>query len=132
MKAYYEVPITGTGSYGDPYRPNLPTGYGSFVLCTDVPGPPTATILVGGNAAYHDTLKADPNVAWLGDASSRPREATLPVAARARARTLFQALYGQPVIPDRELTEREALDLALAHHGRSWADIEGINVVTRD
>ncbi|GEM_PF-6591718 len=129
MKAYYEVPTTGDGSYANPYRPNLPGGYGSFVLCTAVPGPPTATILVGGNVAYHDVLKAEPTIAWLGAAASRPREATLPVAARIRARILFQAFYGQPVLPDRELTEREALDLALAHHSRSWAGIDGIDVV---
>lgn len=126
MKSYYEAPIAGAGSYSNPYRPNLPAGYGSFVTCTTVPGPPTATVLVGGNEGYHDALKSDPTIAWLGDAASRPGEISLSVAARAKARLLFQTFYGQPVLPDRDLSQREALDLALALHGRSWADIDRI------
>ena len=129
MKAYYEIPTTGNGAYQNAYRPDVPAGFAGWAACTDPKGEPSATVLVSGSESYHNGLKASPSVAWLGDAGSRPKEKTLPTAARAKAISLFLAFYGTPVLPSLDVTEREALDLALAHHGLSWADIGVIDLV---
>lgn len=82
MKAYYTVSQTGSGTKQDPYRPILPAlpMECAWILCTSIPvqspNPTTCVVLVSGSDAYHDSLKANPNVLWLADVEEEPNATT--------------------------------------------------------
>lgn len=122
-KKYYECPATGDGTAEHPYRPDLPAGYGGWVVCTDIPGPPTLTVLVAGNEAYHAGLMANPSFVWLADAGSRPADLPHQAAHVARARAWLRGRGYVGALPDAAYSQRVLLDAVLALHGRSWADI---------
>lgn len=77
MKAYYAVGQIGDGkSEPTSFRPDLPTGYSGWVVCTEAPvqppSPQTWVILVSADAAYYAALKTNPDVLWLADVEEAP------------------------------------------------------------